>query len=197
MTLEDRLRELSNYDISFEIKNSYYHISLVFDPHWEVISDNEYIYVEQRNGVYHYIASIGSVGLEDIFNMVEATIAYNKDLEKKLELFKEKTAELQEIFSKESLEVLTTLEFKFSKPKKKTVKKKTTKTEETVEKTEETTEVKENETSTVETEQPISNSEEENVAVKTTDLLYENDDSYGTYEDDEVVVASEGFLEEI
>jgi hypothetical protein len=111
---ENRLKELSDYDIGFEIKQGYYHISIVFDEKWEVLEpDNESIYVEKRNGVYHYIAPSDSVTIAEMFKTVDATIEYNMDLQKKLILFKKKTEELQEIFAKETLEVLETIEFKY------------------------------------------------------------------------------------
>lgn len=109
---ENKLKELNDYNIAFEIKQGYYHISLVFDEGWDVlIPDNENIYVEQRNGVYHYIALIGSVSIEELFKAINETIEYNMDMQRKLQLFKEKTIELQEIFANESLETLQTIKF--------------------------------------------------------------------------------------
>ena len=109
---ENKLKELNDYNIAFEIKQGYYHISLVFDEGWDVlIPDNESIYVEQRNGVYHYIALIGSVSIEELFKAINETIEYNMDMQRKLQLFKEKTIELQEIFANESLETLQTIKF--------------------------------------------------------------------------------------
>ena len=116
---ENRLKELSDYNIGFEIKQGYYHISIVFDEKWEVLEpDNESIYVEKRNGVYHYIAPSDSVTIAEMFKTVDTTIDYNIDLQKKLLLFRKKTEELQEIFANESLEVLETIEFKYGLKKK-------------------------------------------------------------------------------
>lgn len=118
MDLEQRLSRLADYDISFEIKQGYYHISIVYDDAWNVVSpENEYIYVENRNGVYHYLGHIGSVSMDDMFNSVDETIEYNKDLERKIELFRIKSEELQKLFSEEPYEVLETLEFRFPKKK--------------------------------------------------------------------------------
>lgn len=126
MDWENRLKELNGYDISFEIKQGYYHIALVYEDGWNVLSpDNEAIYVEERNGIYHYIASTDSVKIEDMFNTIDATIEYNMDLQKKLILFKQKTEELQQLFANEDFETLQTIEFIFGKKetKKKTPKK--------------------------------------------------------------------------
>ena len=70
--------------------------------------------------------------IDDLFNIIDATIEYNLDLQKKLILFKEKTEELQEIFSNEDYETLKTIEFKITKKeaKKKIVRKPRKKTQE-------------------------------------------------------------------
>ena len=123
MDWEKRLRELNGYNISFEIKQGYYHIALVYDDNWNILTpDNESIYVEERDGVYHYIASIDNATIDELFGAIDATLEYNKDLQKKLILFKQKTEELQELFANEDYEKLQTIEFTF---KKKTEAKKT------------------------------------------------------------------------
>ena len=141
MEWEKRLKELNGYNISFEIKQGYYHIALVYDDGWDVlIPDNENIYVENRNGVYHYIGSIDVISIDDLFNSIEETIAYNMDLQKKLILFKQKTQELQEIFSNEEYETLKNLKFTFEKEEvKKTTKKTKAKKQEKEKTTKKTT----------------------------------------------------------
>ena len=125
MDWENRLKKLNGYNVSFEIKQGYYHIALQYDESWAILdSDNENIYIQEKNGVHHYIASTESVKIEDLFNLIDSTIEYNLDLQKKLILFRQKTEELQEIFSKEDYDTLKTIEFKFTK---KSVQKKTTK----------------------------------------------------------------------
>lgn len=128
MNWEEKLKELSSYDIAFEVKQGYYHFSLKYPNNWNIIvSENDNIYVEQRNDVCHYIASTDNTTIDDIFNVINETIEYNTDLEKKLQLFKEKVAKLQELFSVETYQRLKTIEFVFPKQKK-TVKKKTKRT---------------------------------------------------------------------
>ena len=81
MDWENRLKELNGYNISFEIKQGYYHVALVYENGWSVLTpDNQSIYVEERNGVYHYIASIDDVKIEDIFNSIDSTIEYNMEV---------------------------------------------------------------------------------------------------------------------
>ena len=166
MDWEKRIKELSNYDISFEIKQGYYHIAIKYDEGWNILSpENESIYLEERDGIYHYIASTDSVKIEDIFNVIDSTIEYNLDLQKKLILFKQKTEELQQLFSNEDYDVLQTIEFTLKK--KKEIKKTTKKTKSKVDKKEKVakkTKVKKekkkvsvDETKTLETENETSN----------------------------------------
>ena len=186
--LEKRLKELSGYNIGFEIKQGYYHISIVFDENWNVLeSDNESIYIEERNGMYHYIASLDSVTLADMFKIVDMTIDYNIDLQKKMLLFKKKTEELQNIFANETLEVLETIEFKYGlnqqeQPKKKRGRKPKKQMEESKKLTEDLKE----------TEEVIENKENE---IQETKPL--NEDSGYIDNDDEVVMAQDGFFEEL
>ena len=186
--LEKRLKELSGYNIGFEIKQGYYHISIVFDENWNVLeSDNESIYIEERNGMYHYIASVDSVTIADMFKIVDMTIDYNIDLQKKMLLFKKKTEELQNIFANETLEVLETIEFKYGlnqqeQPKKKRGRKPKKQMEESKKITEDLKE----------TEEVIENKENE---IQETKPL--NEDSGYIDNDDEVVMAQDGFFEEL
>jgi len=124
MEFEKKLKKLSDYNVSFEIKNNFYHLSLIFDDNWDIMeSSNEKIYIEKRNGVCHYIGSTNDVSIDDIFNEIDLTINYNIDLQKKLALFKQKTEELQDIFSKEPLDVLETITFTYGKEEQKAKKK--------------------------------------------------------------------------
>lgn len=186
--LEKRLKELSGYNIGFEIKQGYYHISIVFDENWNVLeSDNESIYIEERNGMYHYIASVDSVTIADMFKIVDMTIDYNIDLQKKMLLFKKKTEELQNIFANETLEVLETIEFKYGlNQQEQTKKKRGRKPKKQMEESKKLTE------DLKETEEVIENKENE---IQETKPL--NEDSGYIDNDDEVVIAQDGFFEEL
>ena len=71
MDWEQKLKEMSNYNIAFEIRQGYYHISIVIENGWDVISpENENIYVEKRNGAYHYIASTETTSINDLFKCI-------------------------------------------------------------------------------------------------------------------------------
>ena len=191
---ENRLKELSGYDIGFEIKQGYYHISIVFDEKWEVLEpDNESIYVEKRNGVYHYIAPSDSVTIAEMFKTVDTTIDYNMDLQKKLLLFRKKTEELQEIFANESLEVLETIEFKYGLKKKEQPKKKRgRKSKKQEEESKKLTEECYNDLNELEKEEVTENKENE---IQETKPL--NEDNGYIDNEEEVVVAQDGFFEEL
>lgn len=178
MDWEYKLKELSNYNIAFEIRQGYYHISIVYQNGWDIIvPENECIYLEKRDNTYHYIASTDSVNINDMFKAIEHTINYNKDLEKKLELFKEKTRELQDLFSKETYDKLKTIEFVFPKQKKTTRK----------------TKQKEN----VVTEIPVSDANNVSVTDKINDTI--TSISTNDYDSNEevVVTMNNDFLEEL
>ena len=184
---ENKLKELSGYDIGFEIKQGYYHISIVFDENWDILEpDNESIYVEKRNGVYHYIAPADNVTIAEMFKTVDTTIDYNMDLQKKLLLFKKKTEELQEIFANETLEVLETIEFKYGLKKKEQPKKKRGR------KPKKEEEESKNLTEELKEEEVTENKENE---IQETETL--NEDNGYIDNEDEVVMAQDGFFEEL
>lgn len=191
---ENRLKELSGYDIGFEIKQGYYHISIVFDENWDILEpDNESIYVEKRNGVYHYIAPADSVTIAEMFKTVDTTIDYNMDLQRKLLLFKKKTEELQEIFANETLEVLETIEFKYGLKKKEQPKKKRgRKPKKQEEESKNLTEEYYNALNDLEKEKVVENKENE---IQETETL--NEDNGYIDNEDEVVMAQDGFFEEL
>lgn len=148
MTLQDRLVELSQYGVNFSIANGTFVITIKYDSGWDVIQPEEEgveCYRDDNNtDVYYYTAPI-SVNIDKLFESIYTTINYNKDIEKKLELFKVKMKELQEVFAAEDLETLKGLEFRFKKkrgkPKKKDIKEKTTEnTSDNVKKIDEATE---------------------------------------------------------
>lgn len=195
MDFEKRLEELKDYNIAFEIKQGYYHVSLVYDENWDIVDcDNEALYIEKRKGICHYIGSTDSIKIDDIFNAIQETIDYNLDMQKKLLLFKQKTEELQDIFARESIEVLETIEFRYGiqdKKEEKTKKKRGRKP-----KKESETVIKNEEVSDQNTDK-----EEEKIVIPEENIKEDNlnqIDSSSYEEDDEVVIMnSDDFMEEL
>ena len=117
--LQEKLIELSQYGVSFNVANGNFVVKIKYDGDWTIIKPNESIGFysdESDNCVYYYVAPI-TIGLDKIFSTIDETIEYNHELEQKVILFKNKMAELQEIFTQEPIDVLNTLEFKMKKRK--------------------------------------------------------------------------------
>ena len=141
MDLQEKLIELSEYGVSFNVANDNFVIKIKYNDNWTIIQpdgdDIAFYRDENVNSVYYYVAPI-TTSIDKIFAAIDETIDYNLELELKVKLFREKMTELQELFTKENLEVLKTLEFKVKKKKDKIKKSKQTEIEEEVEEQTET-----------------------------------------------------------
>lgn len=135
MDLQEKLIELSEYGVSFNVANGNFVIRIKYDKHWTIIQpdgdDIAFYCDESSDSVYYYVASV-TTNIEKLFHAIDETIEYNRELEKKVELFKKKMNELQEIFAQEPLETLNTLEFKIKKKKEKQKKEKPLKETDTI-----------------------------------------------------------------
>jgi len=133
MDLQEKLIELSEYGVSFNVASGNFVIKIKYNSNWTIIQPdgNEIAFYRDENddSVYYYVASV-TTSIDKIFFAIDETIEYNRELELKVELFKEKMSELQEIFAQEPLDVLRTLEFKLKKKKEKTKKEKVVKEKE-------------------------------------------------------------------
>lgn len=122
MSLQDRIIALSEYSLSFETYEGNFVVAIAYKPNWKVKRpQNEKIkfYADDENkGVCYYEMPIGG-DIDEVFKSIDEVIAHNKEYEKKIELFKEKTEELKAIFKAEPLSVLKTLEFKLTRKKTK------------------------------------------------------------------------------
>lgn len=134
MKLRDRIKNNIEYDPSIEMTGGLNIVKVKFPDKWRVYSnDNETIKVAQSETVaneWFYYASAEEVDVEDIFDLIEHTVKFNKEMANKIKLLNEKIEELKDLFSTTSLEELETLEFTMEKPskkKKRYTKKKTSK----------------------------------------------------------------------
>ena len=126
MSLEKRMLEYAKYGISMRTTSDangieYYAVTIAFNPKWDVVEaqDEKVRCVSQsNNGEYVYFTEVSN-GLECIFSSIEETIEYNEDVEKKIQLLREKIGELQELFANETYEKLQYLTFVISEPTKK------------------------------------------------------------------------------
>ena len=156
MNLQDKLVSLSDYNIGFRTYENNFIITIVYKDDWAIIEpsdkDVKFFKDENKQNTYYYITQIGGKkdGLQNIFNTIDETIMYNKELEEKVELLKEKINQLYDLFNAKSIDELKTLEFVTKKGKSNRQRKKPKEeTKETVA----STVVKEeaNETASVET----------------------------------------------
>ena len=126
MNLQKKLIQLSEYKCSFKYVDSYFLVSVTYPENWSVIpSEDRTIEVAEEDGVTFYAAPI-ETNIDNAFTLIDDTIAYNLDVEKKMALLKYNIGKLQEIFAEKDLEELETIEFVF-KPKNKPTVRKTTK----------------------------------------------------------------------
>lgn len=124
MTLNEQLIRLSSYKINFNIYEGTVIISLEYPKDWTVLEINSIdIQTTSENGRQFYWVPL-QMDVEKVFELIDETIEYNKDIEAKSELFKQKIDEMRKIFLEEDLQTLRTMEFKMKK--KKFLKKKVT-----------------------------------------------------------------------
>lgn len=138
MNLQDKLISLSDYNIGFTMYDGKFLVSIVYNSNWSVIrpEDEEITFMkdESNPNMFYYSTPLSdeTKHLEHIFDTIDETITYNKELEQKAELFKQKIDEMQSLFVDKSIDELLTMEFSFKtnkrKTTKKTAKKKTDKT---------------------------------------------------------------------
>lgn len=114
MTMQDILIELSDYDVSCQIKNGFFMIGVSFNKDWQILEPvNPQIEFVSQNGMWYYAASLKEVTVDEVFQCIKETIEHNKDLERRLLLFQEKIGELEHLFKDEDYDKLKTLEFTF------------------------------------------------------------------------------------
>ena len=127
MTLNEQLIRLSSYKINFNIYEGTVIISLEYPKDWTVLEINSSdIQTTSENGRQFYWVPL-QTDVEKVFELIDETIEYNKDIEAKSELFKQKIDEMRKIFLEEDLQTLRTMEFKMKKkklPKKKVTEEK-------------------------------------------------------------------------
>ena len=129
MNLQKKLIQLSEYKCSFKYVESYFLVSMVYPENWSIIPcEDKSIDVAEEGGVTFYAALI-ETDINKAFELIDDTISYNLDVEKKMNLLKFNINKLQEMFSTMDLEELETIEFVTTRPKvSKNKEKKSTKT---------------------------------------------------------------------
>lgn len=122
-TLQNQIEIYSNYFRSIEIIEDALIISVKYPDKWDVYDSEDgqirAVKSEDFPNVWLYWANKNQVTIEDIFKLIDNTITTNKNAIAKVDLLSEKFNQLKELFASEPLDKLKTLEFTFSKKKKK------------------------------------------------------------------------------
>lgn len=112
--MQKRIENVKEYFVAFNIAENTAYAQLRFPSKWDVPSNeileenfNTRSAIEGDGSVYFF--SDMSNGIMNVFDAVDFTIEYNKDLEEKSELFREKIEELKQIFATKTLEELRNL----------------------------------------------------------------------------------------
>ena len=112
--MQKRIENVKEYFVAFNIAENTAYAQLRFPSKWDVPSNeileenfNTRSAIENDGSVYFF--SDMSNGIMNVFDAVDFTIEYNKDLEEKSELFREKIEELKQIFATKTLEELRNL----------------------------------------------------------------------------------------
>ena len=122
MNLQKKLIQLSEYKCSFKYVESYFLVSVTYPENWSIIpSEDKSIEVAEEEGTTFYAAPI-ETEIEKAFSLIDDTISYNLDVEKKMALLKYNIGKLQELFAEKDLDELETIEFIFNSKKKKEAK---------------------------------------------------------------------------
>lgn len=135
MKLEEKIASLSEYGLGFRTYENNYIIFITYKEDWAVIQpsdeDIKFMKDDKNPNTYYYVTKIGDMSkFQGIFDTIDETIMYNKEIEDKNTLFKQKTEELFQLFLDKPISELRTLEFTFPRQKKTSKKQKTTKKKE-------------------------------------------------------------------
>lgn len=122
MTFQERVKRLEEYRPDISFKDGAFVLKLRFKPSWRIIQPNdpEKLACAEDNktkGLWWYVVKIEEI--DELFDLIDATIEANIEMERKSELYQAKVEELKELFlSDASFEKLSSLQFTFPKPKK-------------------------------------------------------------------------------
>lgn len=141
-SFQDRIKVLEDYHPDVSYKNGAFVLKIKFNDRWQIIKpkDKDVAYApdDRIKNLHWYVSTIENT--DKLFDLIDETIAINKEFEKKCVLYKEKVKELQELFlSDVPYEQLAMIQFNFvdnaneSKKKKKKSANKTQKEENNVE----------------------------------------------------------------
>ena len=121
--LQDEIMKFGDFFKGIERFNDALIVKVVFPSKWQVFSSKDgKIKPAQGNdveGEYYYYGDNSNVSLDDIFELINATVSINREIEDKVALLVEYRKKLDKVFEENSIDTLKTLEFTFDKTKSK------------------------------------------------------------------------------
>ena len=155
MDFQQKMIEYAKYGITVKtsLNNDveYYMVCMTFGGKWKILDPgdnpswkNVMCAKINNNGTYCYMTEFKN-GITSIFEVIDETIRYNDELDKKVELLKVKAEELKELFATKNYDELVRLKFVIetlqeASPSKAKKKSKVVKNVPVVQNTEQTTE---------------------------------------------------------
>ena len=121
MTFQERVKRIEAFRPDIMFRDGAFILKVRFSENWRVIQpDDDRIAMSEDNsvkGLWWYVAQIEDVDM--LFDLIDETVEANMEMERKAALYKEKVAELKELFlSDATYEKLCTLQFTFPTKRK-------------------------------------------------------------------------------
>lgn len=129
-SFQERVKALEEYNPNITFKDGAFILRIKFKKSWTVMEpenpDDVAYGTDDHDKTWHiYVSTIENS--DKVFDLIDETIAVNREMEKKITLYKEKVKELQELFLSDiPYDKLVQIQFTFPE---KTNKKKKTKTQ--------------------------------------------------------------------
>ena len=120
MTINERIKNLGEYFVTFNVNEGIAYVLVNFPPKWtlfdaKAIGDEYGINITPREKGVFFLCD-AEQGFDCLFDAIDFIIENNLSLEEKTNLLKQKIQELSEIFEREPLDKLKKLQFVFSEP---------------------------------------------------------------------------------
>ena len=98
--LMDKIKQLEEFKPDMSFKDGMFILKLNYKTSWSIIKPNDdtiaYAADENVSGLHWYVCNLDNI--DDLFLLIENTINVNREMEKKINLYKEKVKVLQELF---------------------------------------------------------------------------------------------------
>ena len=128
MNITERIETIREYFHSMNVaaENGIIYVLVQFPKGWgcsEVTEHNFNVKVARdENPEFYYFFANLAMGFDKVFDAIEYNIQFNLEAQAKVNLLRSKIDELRDIFEKEDIDTLKTLEFKYKQKKTRTPK---------------------------------------------------------------------------